>query len=532
MQKNSAILTWLLMLGVLLSVVFLPFHASAYTIPTIKPISVLPFADAQGRETIIVCPSDDTGNLQRGFTSRLIPCIRDTIIYATVQILQPFVEVITIITRSIITLAIVLYGITVIAGTGSKHVGFATALKIGGVMMYLANVNAAYPRLLNALEELLGFLAKPAIAAFAGGDEWNRVSSTNSSPNFTCAYTAAQASEREIMGIWNILDCFIDRILGGIITADISSLNPESLQLSGGILGFIVAAMFSTVIGVFVALAGLYLLSIAMFTVLRVMYIFLTSYIAFSFMVLISPIFVPCILFNSSKRFFDGWMRTTTSFLLQPIFSFGYLIMFLVAINTTVFAGKYSLYHAIAGTNSQDTDFMLGTWVNASGGYAEQLTATDNLRIASDGTPLDPLANDTSISDRQGQRLPDGTVVGGVTVQPITSLMGTRAGTPLSFFQTGIPVRVLDWKRLAETAMPAEFAAATTQADRDRVYLDYKIRVLISFVMTAIILYVFYSLLEYLPYIGSGTLGSGPGGTLGIGRLSAPGSSTFGGGVG
>ncbi len=524
MQKNSAILTWLLMLGVLLSVIFLPFHASAYTIPTVKPISVLPFSDAQGKETIIVCPSDDTGNLQRGFTSRLIPCIRDTIIYATVQILQPFVEITTIITRSIITLAIVLYGITVIAGTGSKHVGFATALKIGGVIMYLANVNAAYPRLLNSLEELLGYLAKPAIAAFAGGEEWNRISATDTAPNFTCAYTAAQASEREIMGVWNILDCFIDRILGGIITADISSLNPESLQLSGGILGFIVAAMFSTVIGVFVALAGLYLLSIAMFTVLRVMYIFLTSYIAFSFMVLISPIFVPCILFNSSKRFFDGWMRTTASFLLQPIFSFGYLIMFLVAINTTVFAGKYSLYYAIAGTDSQPTDFKIGEWVNLTGGYAEQLTATDNLKIDNDGTPLDVIPHDTAISDKQGQRP--------VGATDVTSLMGTRAVTPLHFFQTGVPVRVLDWKRLAETAMPAEWAAATTQADRDRVYLDYKIRVLISFVMTAIVLYVFYSLLEYLPYIGSGTLGSGPGGTLGIGRLSAPGSSTFGGGVG
>jgi len=520
------------MLAVFLGGVFLPAIASALEVPTSEPKSVVdnsPFGPLpQGTvRNITVCPGNDPANPEEGLTSRLIPCIRDNIIYTTTQLIVPLNNYFNDAVTAATVLALALWGIMVMAGhsTNISREGIILGIKIAAIMMFTNNFNNMYPTLLNSVEGLLNVLAVPALPLLSDNSAWNGSSS------FTCKFGTFQDSERNIMEIWNILDCYIDLLIGGIFS---------EFTMASGIIGLIAAAVFSTTAGLFVALAGLFMIAYAFMTISKLVYIFITSYIAFSFMVLISCIFIPCILFRSTKEYFDGWLRLTLSFLLQPLFVFTYLVMFLVAINVTVFSGPRSLYYTIAAGDAIPVDggaFHIGDWMQLIGAYKEELKAKDQIRVGSAGETLNeenPV--DTMHTDKQGYNpLAFKNLSDFMTWDP------TTPGKPLAFFQSGIPVTTVDWEVMARTAQAEEWsnaqiraagAANEIEANKilDQFYLDYKISVFIAFFMAAVTMYLFYSLLEFIPYIGTGALGdSGISPTLGAGSLAPPGSSMLGG---
>lgn len=520
------------MLVIFLGGVFLPAIASALVIPTSEPQSVVdnspigPLPQGVARN-VTVCPGSDPANPEEGLTSRLIPCIRDNIIYRTTQLLIPLNNYFNDAVTAATVLALALWGIMVMTGhaTNVSRDGIILGIKIAAIMMFTNNFNNMYPILLNCIEGLLNVLAVPAIPILSANSVWNGTS------NFNCTFGTFQDSERHIMEIWNILDCYIDLLIGGIFS---------KFTWVSGILGLITAAVFSTTAGLFVALAGLFMIAYAFMTISKLVYIFITSYIAFSFMVLISSIFIPCILFRSTKEYFDSWLRLTLSFLLQPLFVFTYLVMFLVAINVTIFSGPRSLYYTIAGpsiSTNNGSQFRMGKWINDVGGYKEELKAKDQIRVGNAGETLNeenPV--DTMHTDKQGYNpLAFKNLSDFMTWDP------TSPGKPLAFFQAGIPVTTIDWKAMAQNAQKDEWvgvaleaagAANEIEANKilDKFYLDYKISVFIAFLMAAITMYLFYSLLNFIPYIGTGALGdSGISPTFGAGSLAPPGSSMLGG---
>lgn len=539
MQKsNKNFIASLVLLIVLLGGIFLPFVASAYVMPQFKPQDNTEVREANGMITNHICPNTNSTDLSDGLVVRIIPCIRDIVVYATSQIMDEVVTHVANVFAALFTLAIVIFGISVVTGhtPSFSQSGIILAIKIAAIIMFANNFNGMYPMLLNALEELLNLMAKPAIEAFDKGGAWNRVSGTTSAI-LTCEYGKFQASETNIMNIWNLIDCYIDVILGGIFS---------TTTLKMGFLGFVIGALLSNTIGLFVGFVGLYILASALMTVFRAVYIFLTSYVAFSFMVLISVIFIPTILFQSTKRFFDGWLRITISFLLQPVFVFGYLIMFLVAINITIFNGKHSLYYAIAGEDSQNRNpsnpgvvngnFYIGEWLENVGAYKEDLALKDLARISSSETndQLDKTPKDTKLQGMQFSRSKE--------AEPHDTLLGRLLDdvSKMNFFEIGIPVTVIDWEWLAkarnlERWNEIQYMPYSTDAEKAakaaaiaKFYLDYKISVLLALLMAAIMIYIFYSLIEYLPFIGTATLGDGGILPFGAGHLTPPGANILG----
>lgn len=513
MPKNKIIFICFLLLGVLLSSILLP-QAYAYDIPITNPNAL--------KGTI--CPGNFP-NPQEGLTSRLIPCIRDSITYATTPLLLAMEEAFDDATFAAFTIAVIVLGFKVTTGYGSTITrdGVILAIKIAGILMFCDQFNHLYPVLLNCMESMLNIMAHPAISALVQGGVWNKA------PAFNCTFGTFQDSERDIMEVWNVLDCYINLLIGGIFS---------NVNLASGIVGIILAAMVSSTMGMFIAFAGLYVLATGFMTIARLVYIFLSAYLAFSFMVLISAIFIPMILFKTTKGYFDRWLQLTISFLIQPIFVMGYLIMFLVAINTTIFYGKHSLYYAIAGEASMNAPansagFEIGKWVYENGGYADQLLATDQPRVSKapkDGVndSLDPTyQQDTAVQDMQGKRA--------VNATPIDDLMG-GGEKALHYFQAGLPFPAIDWDRLAEKAnMDAYLDLALEPSDPssvssaiDQFHLMYKIGVFLSFITVAIVMYIFYSLLEYMPYIGTSSLGEPGIMPLGVGNLAPPGNNLLG----
>lgn len=536
MQKNNTFsLSSLFLLIILFSGIFLPFAASAIELPAIRPVDVIQRNyPAQGIVVNHVCPNrDSTETLDDGLIIRLIPCIRDTMLYATSQIMKTVYEEAGKITKALFALAIMAFGISVVTGNtpSFSQSGLVLALKIGAILVFSVNFGNFYPPLLNSLESLLNIMAKPATIAFAEGGTWNHIGST-ATPIFTCKTGTFQGSEVAIMDIWSLVDCYIDLIIGGIFS---------DTTLKMGMLGFLLGVLVSGSVGLFVGFVGIYMLATALMTIFRAVYIFLTSYIAFSFMVLISIIFIPTILFQSTKRFFDGWLRLTMSFLLQPVFVFGYLIMFLVAINSTIFNGRYSLYYAVTGEDSlsrsngdpgvENGNFYIGDWLNDIGALKEDLALKDNVRV-------DPNENTNPIVEGKETQTQGMLFSRSPTAQPMEETLGDVINqlSKINFFDIGIPIRTVDWELIAQRKNLErwyEILDMPPGPDKDaaiaKFYFDFKMAVLLAFLMAAIVIYIFYSLIEYLPFIGTATLGDGGILPFGHGALSAPGSKLLGG---
>ena len=312
----------------------------------------------------------------------------------------------------------------------------------------------------------------------------------------------------------HVLDCYIELLVGGIFSP---------LTVSAGLIGMVVGVLLTGTVGAFIALMGFYMIAITLFTIARTVYILLTAYIAFSFMVFISPLFIPCILFASTKDFFDGWLRLVITFLIQPIFLFAYLVMFLVAFNATVFHGNHSLYFAIAGNDSTLPNFKIGNWLSGTGGSQSAYTAT---LIDKGNVPVDlggdftknilptPISNETKVGDTVVDR------------PNIPFLFGMNTD-PLHYFETGMMVNVIDWQTLAKKANPNGWTAVAggTPAQQETFYKEYIVKIFLAFLMAAMVMYIFYSLMDYIPFVGAGAMGDiGLIPTLGAGNLSAPGS--------
>ncbi len=515
MQKNRNIFIYLIMCGIWLSAVFSPSYASAATSSSVP--SALPEITWEAPDgTIHVCPAGDHTNdpatADKGFTKRLVPCLRNTIIYATSELIVPLSKYFSVLVAALFTLAVIIWGILVVTGhpRAIMQNGLILALKIGFVIYFTNSFGGYYPILLDSLANILNMMIMPVING-------NVITVNHSSGSSAlCTIDPNNSANYVFMYLWNVVDCYLDMFIGGIFS---------KANLSAGIIGFIVGAAFSTSVGMFIAIAGIYMLMMALFTLARAVYIFITSYIAFSFMVLISFLFIPCILFHNTKKYFDGWLQLTVSFFVQPIFLLGYLVMFLVAFNSTVFDGKHSLYYAIAGADSQKADFKLGEWISSKGGYYDTIVGK----------------GDTKINIRGGLK-----EIGGSNKNfnpAITGTMDIQAQRPnrnmdydvdsassathvLNFFETGVEVLAVNWEPLAIAAKPDAFSKLSTNEEKQKFYLDYKMTVFISFIMVAVFMYLFYSLLSYIPYIGNAALGTG-GIPLGVNNLGMPGSNLF-----
>lgn len=515
------------MLALLLAPLLVPHPAQAFTLA--QP-TVIGETDSK-TGTATVCPGG-------GLTTRLIACVRDSIIYATANTIGPISDYLAKTIAIACMLAVVLWGVKVMGGkpVNLSADGMVLGIKIGAVMFFTASFGGMFPVMLNALEGLLSIVAAPALSML---------------PNEGCQVAARSGGEAAVMGVWDIVDCYINSLIGGIFS---------EFTLSFGIVGFLVGILLSSPVGLFIALMGFYMIGLLLLAVARALYIFITSYIAFAIMVIISPLFIPTILFKSTKGYFDQWLKLTVSFMLQPVFMFAFLVMFLAAFNSTVYTGQYSLYYAIAGEASRARDFKLGEWLldKANGGansvYVEQsldakaITVNPKAAIEEMGGLKKMGAAPDLIGTQGSQPIPAKAYENNSVFKFLGT--GTVGGSydikGLHAFKSDIPLRAVDMKKLAsranvatdnckpgadllnptctnpDSSVPSISGGGKEDADAQT---RYKIRVFLAFLMAVITMYIFYSMLEYLPYIGSGISGDGMGVPFGTGRLSVPGTN-------
>lgn len=452
-NKPPFLLLALLLLGLL--PVFAPQQAFAYIFTQPSPVAG---PDAAG--VYDVCPGP-------GLTRRLMPCLKETVLSAAqIFINSDYGSYMTMTIFIGMTLAIAFWGFGLLTGHRSapKQDFFMTLIKIGGVVYYFSNFGYVLNTLINMVDDVLGVITNYAtisltIACDTGMD----------GPEYA---------------IWDNVDCAINTLIGGIFSG---------FTLTTGVLGFFTACIFSNnPIGLLIALTGFYLIAQIIIAIGRAMFVYVTSFVALSLLVIISPFFVPLILFNATKEKFDKWLRLVISFMLQPVILFAYLVMLLAAFDATIYGPQpYSIATALTrcspgpGVSCPTIgDFLYSVAYSSSsvGGKAINIdpgAAARNLGLGEDKTGIfGTVARQTGDTAADWQN-------------DIYGFLGVDGGPgELRFFQADLPVTGVDWDFLA---------SATGQT-----VTNYIITLCISLLMAAITAYIFRIMLDYIPYISSG----------------------------
>ena len=458
--------------------------------------------------------SYSAANLEKyGLTKRIVLCVKGTVLAAVYAFLVPFSDYMATTVAACITLAILLWGALMVTGKTSAPVRdlLVTAVKIGAVLMFSWNFNGWFEIILDSMEWMLGVVTAYMV-----------YSPTMSCPN---------ATSNDSMIVWERVDCTIQTLLGGIFPFAFAGMSTvaASNTVFYGLTAFLLLSFFSGSIGVIIALAGFWLILQFLFTLARALYIFVCAYLAFAVMILISPIFVPLILFKVTRAFFEKWLKTTIGFILQPIFLFAYLSMLLAAFDVVVYSGNHSLFKAITGTHFGQNvmtphgpePFAFGNALYySSGAYADSSQSSVGFRVDSAAAQKalgTPQKLDSGVVGVVGEEVTSE----GIWQGDVFSYLGTK-----NFFKVDAPTKAINWNKLA---LWANSGCTSPGGQPGYCTTLYMINLVLSFLMALIASYIFFTLLDFLPFVGTGItaepLSTAP---FGMGQLGPPGEGFIG----
>lgn len=412
----------------------------------------------------IIDPSGEVCSAYPGFAYKVVTCIRDTVIEAVRLFLVPFSEYMANTIIVAMTLAVVLYGTLLTVGriSAPRRDGFTLAIKIGCVALFAYNLGGFFPLLLWALDDMLDTVTLyMSFGVFL-----------NCSTN-----------------LWIRVDCALGEIIGGFGNGTI---------LVSGIIGFLITCLFSGTAGLALFLLGLKFLMLIVTGIAHAAYTFIMSYVAMAVMVCVSPLFVPMVLFRTTRGYFEKWLRLLIGFFLQPIILFAFLAMFLQALEITVFSGPRSVYRVLAGdavdAAPPDPPFAIGYFLNDLGIYKQEGQGGMVVNMDSRQYASGMAAPETEQTGPLG-------VVGEWGKREFGNLPWESEGGPVKFldnlrnnFAVEVPMNVVDFD---------DFALARGYPSALALIAD----LLLALLMAAIVAYVFITLLQAIPFLGSSMVG-------------------------
>jgi len=493
------------------NVVLLRDTVTNATCPSANPAECQAVISNPQRHRVDICPGT-------GLLHRMMPCIKETVIRATTSFLLPFSTYMARTVTACCILAVIFWGISMAAGKNNATMrdAFVLAVKIGAVTMFTANFGGLYSMVLDATEGLasLFFSVSHSFISYQEGF----YNSDEACPVI--------AGEPNSLFIWGEVDCVLNLIVGGIL---------PSSTISIGLIGFLVACLKSNAIGFLIGLFGILIIILFVLAVFRALYIFVSAYIALSIMMIISPLFIPLILFQVTKAYFTKWLRLTLGFMVQPVIVWAYLNMLMIGFNVIIWAGPNSIYTVLCGEeNATSTTFNLPVSEDGVGGiggclmgntergsaYAESSFGAQAVNIESGANNFFPTGTmATGTGGNLGETLL-GNIAAPSCSNPTTcptfnadaahtdcynghctydgdmlqqTILDTMVNPGvLNFFRISVPVRTVDWRLLA------------VANGYDGTSLQYMMQVLLSMLMGFMVAYIFLKLLDYLPFIGSG----------------------------
>ncbi len=144
---------------------------------------------------------------------------------------------------------------------------------------------------------------------------------------------------------WDRLDCRIlfylgaplDGIGGKIGTGGVATLAvllgaAPVLLVAGSVIGIIFAGG-----QILVALVCIFMAVLMMMVILWLGYVFILSLVALSVIIILSPLFIPMVLFQHTKGYFEGWVKELITYSLYPVILFAFLSFMFIACDKIYF---------------------------------------------------------------------------------------------------------------------------------------------------------------------------------------------------
>jgi type IV secretory pathway VirB6-like protein len=383
-----------------------------------------------------------------GLTARFVLCIQGTVIWALQRYLGNFVDdyIINLI-NVMCAFAVLLYGFMVSTGRaqGASREGVILALKIG-IVVWLVNksaFSAIFPAIIGSIDWLLALVTEYTAVQFSG----------------LCPYSPF---------IWNRVDCALNLLIGGIL---------PGTTIFSGFIGFVAAMLFSSGIGVAVFFFGIGIIIALLKTIFQAMFILISAYIALALLALLAPLMIPLILFRATKAYFEKWLRMMIGVILQPLFLFTYMTIFLIALDVSLFTGQFSVYRSI----TCGATIPVGNYIWSSGAVSERSgpSALFSMNISQrprnfEGTP-------------QGTQSAFGGPVGNEAVKQVAD--PKKPFSVGSFFNMDLTALALDIGQLAANCNVSP--------------LLYFVRLVLSLFTAMAVIYIFSTMLQFIPYLGT-----------------------------
>ncbi|AGJ98734.1 Type IV secretion system protein VirB6, putative [Wolbachia endosymbiont of Drosophila simulans wNo] len=146
---------------------------------------------------------------------------------------------------------------------------------------------------------------------------------------------------------WDRLDCRILFYLGapldgiggkigagGAVTLMVLLGAAPVLLVAGSVIGIIFAGG-----QILVALVCIFMAILMMMVILWMCYVFILSLVALSVIIILSPLFIPMVLFQHTKGYFDGWLKELITYSLYPVILFAFLSFMFIACDKIFYRG-------------------------------------------------------------------------------------------------------------------------------------------------------------------------------------------------
>lgn len=324
------ILSLLLLAVVLCGGLFASSTAQASTWTTSPPVEVV-----QGNK---FCPEREDG-----LAGRVVSCVQEIVIQAAETFLAGFMEFYRPMVLASMILAITLYGAVFLSGNIRRPAAdtFIMVLKIAAVMFFTLQFGGMTRSVFDVMEGLVGIVSNYSLTSEGIG----LCSVTNALP--------ATIMPRPNPTAWDKIDCMLLTLFGiGLTTTAAAGL----IVLLGSI-------MFSGGIGIIILLMALMFMLTLLISVIRAIKVYLQAVVTVAFLICVSPLTLPCMLFSQTRDIFKQWLHQFTAHMLIPVFIVAYLSMIVAAVDAIIFRGPSSLYYAIARDASQTDNFDFGRWM-------------------------------------------------------------------------------------------------------------------------------------------------------------------------
>lgn len=403
-----------------------------------------------------ICPAGE------GLTARFAICIQNTVSWAVNRYLAVYLSYFIATINVVITFAVIMYAIMVFIGKANpSREGVVLAIKIGFIV-FLINLGN-YALLFPALIDIINWFVT-IVTSYA---------TVHLSPH--CPNDPF---------IWNRLDCALNMLIGGILS--------NWRTIATGLTGFALLMIFSKGVGMLLALFAAGIIVKVVLAVLHALFILLSAYIALALLSLLAPIIIPLILFQATKAYFEKWLKMLIGVMLQPIFLFAYLALFLIALEMAIFSGPYSIYRAITCDYAASPQPMPGDVDNPN-------FAIGNFLIQSG-----------VIQQREGAESPFAFVVGQNTREFAGTPQGAQAKEGGYAGENAVKDAGKDGVRLFDNngvtvdigvdALNLEFLAKRCSG---KSVLEYLIQLILSFFAAAAVVYIFSTMIQVIPYLGT-----------------------------